>query len=75
MKEKTKQEKYLITILNLLFLFSTIYVIITNLDKPFLFQGFIIGIFDGFIIIIYTAEFIVYFKKKLIKKRSEKNND
>jgi len=68
MKEKSKQEKYILPFINFGFLFFTIYVVIINYDKPFLFQGFLIGVLDGFIIIIYTAEFIVYLKKKLIER-------
>ena len=63
----------MVFVLNLLFVISTMYVLIINFDKPLLFQGFIIGFMDG-IIVIFFLDLINYIYKKRNKEKNKKIN-
>ena len=68
-----KTSSIIIYVLNLLFVISTMYVLIINFDKPLLFQGFIIGFMDG-IIVIFFLDLINYIYKKRNKEKNKKIN-
>ena len=63
----------MVFVLNLLFVISTMYVLIINFDKPLLFEGFIIGFMDG-IIVIFFLDLINYIYKKRNKEKNKKIN-